>query len=234
MNIDNICKAIKEWKNLIDSYKKEVPGSETKILTYLNQGTHFSVYGHEIEQWQKYLQNEDDQAINAYIGIDEDQLKFFLIDSKSDADSNFDTIIVKEFNREPFEALNNYYDYTIPPPSISFESAINRNFRWNMFCSIWLKDRHDKSIFQLISIPFDDYNSLNLDEKKSCISFFGLTDKVADITPVSDYNIDIITVKTLTIGEISKIAENYSTPRPPFTISPEENYNLLIKSDAYL
>jgi len=242
MTTDEIYDAIKSWKTLIDSYKKGDPESLTKILNYLTQGTHFSVNGTEIEKWKEYLKDDPLKAINAYVGIDNDQLKFFLIDSKNDSDPTFDpdTIVVKQFNRKLVEEADGSYDYAInmdatnTDPVISLESAIFRNFRWNIFGSVWLKaiQADPDSLFQIVSIPFEDFCRLELEAYQSCISFLGLTDRGANSININKYNIDIITVKALTVNKIIETAQNYSTPRPPFSLLPETNFQLLLRSHA--
>ncbi|ASK29992.1 hypothetical protein CEY12_07670 [Chryseobacterium sp. T16E-39] len=235
MTIESIYQSIKKWSVLIDAYKSGNDGSESEILGYLNQGTHFSVSGKEINQWKINLGSSDDKRIHAYLGIDEGQLKFFLIDSESDKTADFSGIIVKEFTRDsPNVTVQNTTNLEVDPP-ITSESAINRNFRWNMYCTTWLKAQKTEPFVQVTSIPFADYERLGLQDSQSCTSFFGLTDDTENGASVFAYHIEIITVKNLTINEMSKTAENYSTPRPPFTAAdPLENYQLLTKSGAFL
>lgn len=235
MEIDAIYQSIQQWKILTDAFKNGNQESETEILKYLNQGTHFSVSGAEIVAWKNNLANATDKAIHAYVGIDQGVLKFFLIDSKSDADSDFSHILVKEFTRKSPDVITGIdTNLMVTQPPITSESAIYRNFTWNMYGSPWLKVQKTQPFFQLIYIPFDDYERLNLADNQLCTCFFGLTNETQEIGPITDYHIEIITVKDLTINEISKDAQDYSTPRPPFTISTIEDYQLLLKSDAYL
>lgn len=234
MTTENIYQSIKKWKSLIDSYKNGNNAIEAEILGYLNQGTHFSVSGDEVRQWQNILGKEEQKRIHAYIGIDENVLKFFLIDSKSDKEGNFNTIFIKEFTRQSPNAITeNTTNLEICPP-ITSESAINRNFRWNMYGTTWLKAQKVEPFVQIVSIPFADYERLGLEGKQSCTCFFGLTNDIQKSASGFAYHIEIITVKDLTINEMSKTAENYSTPRPPFTVDAPADYQLLLKSGAYL
>ncbi|WP_454046959.1 hypothetical protein [Chryseobacterium sp. Marseille-Q8038] len=230
MTTENIFKAIRKWKNLIDSYKNGIDTNGKQILNYLNQGTHFSVSGEEIEQWKRNLETAELKMIHAYVGIHEDQLKFFLIDSKSDKDANFSTIITKdfllEFNESKIESSN---DIAVNVPPITSESAINRSFRWNMFSTSWLKAQKKEDIFQLISIPFSDYEKMGIAGGQTCASFFGLTDDLEKKDTDFPYHIEIITMKSLAIDHMSETAENYSTPRPPFTIIDTLNDYQLLK-----
>ncbi|NML69265.1 hypothetical protein HHL23_05590 [Chryseobacterium sp. RP-3-3] len=232
MEIENICNAIRKWNTLTELYKMGNKVSEQEILNALNQGTHFSVTGKEINEWRRYLEHEDNKAIHAYAGIDEGLLKFFLIDSKSDADADFSHILVKKFTRGSVDPLQRYFSETLEAPSIDWESAINRNFRWNMFGSTWLEVNREKPFFRLISIPFSDYEKLGLEEDQACICFLGLTTLLKDGGSLSDYHIEFITVKHLEVNEVSNKAEDFSTPRPPFSISGLQNFQLLIKSDG--
>ncbi|MFP7655565.1 hypothetical protein [Chryseobacterium proteolyticum] len=234
MTTESIYQSIKKWKTLIDAYKSGIDGSEAEILGYLNQGTHFSVSGKEIDQWKINLGNSEDPKIHAYLGIDEDRLKFFLIDSESDKTADFNDIVIREFTRDsPNVTLQNTTNLEIDPP-ITSESAINRNFRWNMYCTTWLKAQKVQDFVQIVAIPFADFDRLGLDGDQSGTCFFGLTDDPENAS-VFAYHVEIITVKDLTISEMSKTAENYSTPRPPFTAAdPVDNYQLLKKSGAFL
>ena len=234
MTTENIYQSIKKWKTLIDSYKSGNDANEKEILGYLNQGTHFSVFGNEVTLWKNKLENADPKRIHAYLGIDGNQLKFFLIDSKSDQEGNFSDIIIKEFTRQsPDDQVQNTTNLEILPP-ITSESAINRNFRWNMYNTAWLKAQKTEPFVQVISIPFVDYERLGLEDSQCCTCFFGLTDEAEKGDTDFAYHIEIITVKDLTINEMSKTAENYSTPRPPFTIDTIDDYQLLLKSGAFL
>lgn len=234
MTTENIFEAIRKWKNLIDSYKNGIDRNGAEILNYLNQGTHFSVSGEDIEQWKRNLGTAELPMIHAYVGIHEGKLKFFLIDSKSDKDADFNTILIKDFLVEFSESkIESSNDMVIDVPPITAESAINRNFRWNMFGNSWLQAQKTEDIFQLISIPFSDYENMGITAGQTCTSFFGLTDDLEKKDPGFPYHIEIITVKSLAINHMSETAENYSTPRPPFTIIDTLNdYQLLKQSTS--
>ncbi|WP_027386711.1 hypothetical protein [Chryseobacterium gregarium] len=234
MNISTIYQAIKNWKALVDSYKSGNEESGKEIIRFLNQGSHFSVDATEINEWKKRLKNEPDKAIHVYTGIDNNLLKFFLIDSKSDTEGNFSDIVIKEFNRIPPENTIPVSAGLTSEAPITSESAIYRNFRFNMYCSAWVAAQKEDP-FRIISIPFDDYERMGLTDSRSCISFFGLTNEASENMSIQNYHIEIITVKDVGINSISQTAENYSTPRPPFTANdPVADYQLLLKSDAHV
>lgn len=235
MNIHHIYHALKHWKTLTDSFVDGIAESEKEIMKYLNQGTHFSIDGKEISKWKETLEYESHpsyKAIHAYIGIVENTLKFFLIDSKSDAEGDFSSIVIKDFNRIPPENFISSPAQISSPP-ITADTAVYRNFRFNMYCSAWLKVPRTE-FFRLIVIPFGDYEGLDLAHHESCTCFFGLTTAKKDDAHIGDYHIEIIIVKDITVDTMSKTAENYSTPRPPFTLDSETDYKLLLKSDAYV
>jgi len=230
MTTENIFEAIRKWQNLIDSYKNGNDKNGEEILNYLNQGTHFSVSGAEIEQWKRNLTAEH-KRIHAYVGIHGEQLKFFLIDSKCDKDADFNSIFIKEFSRGfTEEKMESSTNTEVNPPSITSESAINRNFRWNMFGTAWLEAQKSEDFFQLISIPFSDFERMGITGSQTCICFFGLTDNLEKKDSDFPYHIEIITVKSLAINHMSETAENYSTPRPPFTVDSLNDYQLLKQS----
>ncbi|UHO39479.1 hypothetical protein H5J24_05125 [Chryseobacterium capnotolerans] len=233
MTTENIFEALRNWKNLIDSYTIENDTNGTEIWNYLNQGTHFSVSGREIEQWAKNLEKDELKRIHAYIGIHEKKLKFFLIDSKSDKDADFSTVIAKDFLYNfPESKIESSCDMVDLPTTITAESAINRNFRWNMFGTAWLQSQRNKDIFQVISIPFSDYEKMGIEGEKTCTSFFGLTDDLEKKDSDFPYHIEIITVESLAVNHMSQEAENYSTPRPPFSVDTLSDYQLLKQSSS--
>lgn len=229
MNITPICQAIENWKTLVESYKTGNNESRKTLLELLNQGSHFSVEAGEIQAWTERLENTANPSIHVYAGIDDDVFKLYLIDSASDAAKDFSAVVTKEMNRNP--------PCDMPDPQlicspISSESAIYRNFTFNMYCSAWMETQKE-DFFRIISIPFEDYKSMNLKKDESCISFFGLTNEKVAASSLKEYHIEFITMKDLAIDSISSTAENCSTPRPPFTAAdPIENYQLLLKSDA--
>ncbi|AZA90312.1 Uncharacterised protein [Chryseobacterium nakagawai] len=235
MTTENIFEALRNWKNLIDSYTSENDTNGVEIWNYLNQGTHFSISGKEIELWARNLEKEEIKRIHAYIGIHEKQLKFFLINSKSDKDADFSTVIVKDFLLNfPESKIESSNDMVVLPTTITAESAINRNFRWNMFGMAWLHSQKNKDLFQVISIPFSDYEKMGIEGEKTCTSFFGLTDDMEKKDPDFPYHIEIITVKSLAVDHMSETAENYSTPRPPFSVDTLNDYQLLKQSSSVL
>ncbi|WP_294205639.1 hypothetical protein [uncultured Chryseobacterium sp.] len=231
MNITPICHAIKSWKKLIDTYRiHDDDESGKKILRLLNQGSHFSVTASEIQQWAERLANASNPLIHVYAGVDNEAFKLFLIDSVSDAAKDFSYIVTKEMDRDlPSSHTPDPQQVCTP---ISSESAIYRNFMFNMYCHAWMATQKE-NFFQIISIPFEDYRNMELKNGQSCISFFGLTDGQSTSVSLYKYHIEIITMKDLEINSISSTAENCSTPRPPFTAEdPVENYQLLQESHA--
>lgn len=236
MTTENIFESLRNWKSLIDSYTIENDANGKEILNFLNQGTHFSVSGKEIEQWRKNLETDLVKRIHAYIGIHEKQLKFFLIDSKSDKDADFSTIIVKDFLNDFTEEKIETSNDAVKNPSdpITAESAINRNFRWNMFATAWMQSQKEKDFFQLISIPFSDYERMWIEGEQTCTSFFGLTDDLMRKDSDFPYHIEIITVRSLAVNYMSETAENYSTPRPPFSVDTLHDYQLLKQINSVL
>jgi len=234
MLIDTVYQSIKNWETLSDSYKNGSEKSGKEMMRYLTQGSHFSVEGKNIAEWKKNLEHSSEKSIHAYLGIDQDQLLFFLIDSESDAKADFSRIVMKTFNRIAPEAQPTPSSELISNVPITSEAAVYRNFRFNMYGSAWLETQKSDP-FRLISIPFKDYERIPLTDAESCTCFFGLTNETMRDSSIADYHIEIISVKDIGITTMSQTAENYSTPRPPFTANdPADQYQLLLKSDAYV
>ncbi len=232
MNFCSIFQAVQNWKKLTHSYKEKKTDSGKKLLGFLNQGSHFSIDASVIEEWRERIGDHTSQFIHGYAGIENDLFKLYLIDSQSDSQGDFSYIVIRELSRTPPICVPE--PQLTSGPSISSESAIYRNFIFNMFCSAWMETQKN-DFFRIIRIPFDDFLKMELENGHSCISFFGLTNEGKESTGIHDYHIELITIKDVTIDSISETAENYSTPRPPFTVTdPDTNYQLLLKSDAYL
>ncbi|MFY1046112.1 hypothetical protein [Chryseobacterium sp. GP-SGM7] len=232
MELELVYKAIKNWKALIYSYQQGNIDSAKELLEFLNQGSHFSIDASVIKEWSIRLAGVENQFIHVYAGIENNLFKLYLIDSDSDAKGDFSYIVKREFNRKP--PLNLPEMQLCSGPPISSESAIYRNFIFNMFCSAWMATQKN-DFFRIITVPFDDYKRMELETGQSCICFFGITNEGKESNDIKDFHIELITIKDLKIDSISKTAENYSTPRPPFTATdPNTNYQLLLKSDEYL
>lgn len=236
MELKDILLALKKWKDLLDQYDNDTSDKTgTKILSYLNQGAVFTVDYNDVEQWDKSFENSGEpynndeiDYIHAYVGINaDDLLNFYLISSNDDRNANFSEIQVKSFDRPKSLYIPVEETESLSSNQITINAAIARNFYWNMFCGTWLNKLKGNPIFRLITIPFKDYKELGLLEKESCYSFFGLADNNN-----RGYDIEIITVKELSLPEICKDAENLSSPRPPFHFETEADFQLLLLSNA--
>lgn len=241
--LQKIFESIKTWKILIDDFltTQDIVKGE-KILNLLNQGNFFKTTYEEVAAWKTSLEQEPDEekrAIHVYVGIVDEKLKIYLIDSVNDKAGNFDnTITVKDFHREiPTEsvgeklrafmdALGDGLTQPVPINQVAF-----RNFKWNIYCGEWLRNKggNNGTLFQVIRIPFKDYTSFNLEPGQCCFNFFGLREMISG-QPASE-EIEILVIKGSTLGDMGEFGKNYSTPRPPFSITdPVDDYQLLISS----
>ncbi len=255
MDIEVIKRAIKNWSILVQDFEKvsiseenyEITGNT--ILKYLNQGNYFKITEKEIENWKNTIKHIDEASIHVYVAIDSNTgfLKFYLIDSENDGKGDFDnTIIEKDFlfnigdniGSNAKNLIKNF-DNSFPvfnssdnPPnsnSISLESIFTRCFKWTMLCEDWLKNQKkaDLPIFKVMEIPFKDYTALKLAPGEVCFNFFGLRES----TLYNNNELEIIVTKAFTLETIITSGQDFSTPRPPFTLEEKEGYKLLIESE---
>lgn len=210
--------AIHDWKYLIDLFGNgNVPIDA--FMDYFGNNNCFKISEKEITFWGKQLKGEpvESQKIHIYAGLDNCQLHLYLIDSKSDRTSNFNQTIFKKAltHKDINESLSGVIDYP---------KAKKRIKLWETDKKSWAERVQSGIIFKVIEIGYDDYVNLHLEENQECFNFLALNNSV---TP---YEIEVIAVAQKASG--IHVAEDFSSPRPPFHINPPGiNYKLLELSD---
>lgn len=218
MTIDDIKNGITAWATVINE------GDSETILDYLNQGFCFQVDRENYDKWRQ--QTPTPVYVHAYAGIFSGKLKFVLIDSTSDfvPQENMDNIVVKDFTHGiPSTLLIGDND---TDPAISLDEGMRRNFKWNMYCRVWLAsilNNPARPMFQVIRIPIVDYEDIfKVATNMKCINFFGLEDGSGV------YNIEFIIADEPGNYKLPTTLYDISRPVPPFGGGlAQDDYQLL-------
>lgn len=212
-------------------------------LNFLTSGSSIIISHDNYLSWKKY--NPD--YINCYFGIDQFELKFYLIDNKSDEHKNYQigvNLFEKEFSRTLL--IPKEYHLTTPfipailstPDSINANTAKNRIVSWILSAKDWFEDQKtrfktSKGIVRVITIPFDDLKVLFKSSSKDICCIFSMKN-FSTVSEKSDYNIEFIMTRTdvtLTMPTEPSIQsdaikdptfEDVSRPCPPFGGDMEE------------
>lgn len=210
--INEIHEGIRVWKQILDNAKKDNEINE--IIKYLNQGFCFEVNKDDFLFWK----GKNPPSIHAYIAIFKGELKFVLIDSKSDetVQVNTDNIIVKDFTYGIPSGKFPIMPCQISGPitKLPVLKALSRKLMWDMYCQDWLTailKTEKKEIVQAFSIPYGDYKSAIEDSNMLTVaSFLGL--ECVD----GAHRIEIIVAKVTAPDRMPEDFYDVSRPVPPF------------------
>lgn len=129
-----------------------------KILGYLNQGYSFMISRNDYDMWA----TKNPEYIHAYPAVFTGVMKFVLVDSVTDANTDIDYkyVATKNYTYGAVDPVR--FDFSAPNGNITILEALERVFRWSMnknsavprMCSS--KD----GIFQAFNIPFSDLQDL--------------------------------------------------------------------------
>jgi hypothetical protein len=204
-------------------------------LNFLTSGSSIIISYDEFLKWEKL----DPDNINCYFGIDQFELKFYLIDDKSDLEKNYhvgENLFEKEFSRTLL--LPNQYHLTkkftptvlSPADSVNAKVAKDRIVSWILSAADWFEHEKtkfatSKGIVRVITIPFNDLKVLFKSSQKDICCIFSMKDFSVDGED-SEYNIELILTRTdvtlsapiVTEGQTLEDPsfEDVSRPCPPF------------------
>ncbi|AUP77370.1 hypothetical protein [Flavivirga eckloniae] len=217
MTLNEIKACILNWENII----KE--GNSETIIHYLNQGFCFQITKSEYLKWK----DKKPKNIHAYLGVYNNKLKFFIIDSKSDKNGDFsDTILIKDFTYgiDPSEIIK---PITLKKKiTLTENQALDRSFRWHIRCKEWLQSIQNdplKQMFRVISIPFQNYVQI-FQSNTIVTNFFGLHKGKTN----EALEIEIIVSNEYGEHKIPNEYKDLTVPVPPFSAQNSRIYfNLL-------
>ncbi|WP_338791994.1 hypothetical protein [Bernardetia sp. MNP-M8] len=179
MNILQVKLAIAKWGQI---------NNTTLGLDYLTSGTGFEISREEYNKWlqiQKDTQKTID-SIHVYLGIWGMQFVFFLVDSVSDENENYEigeNLFMKSF--VPSLDFSPPSDDIVSIPSVELPEAeaMKRSLRWQLYSKLWFKNSQTQyasmptanGILKAMTVPFVDLSNI-FDNTKSeqLYSFFGI------------------------------------------------------------
>ncbi|MFY0603168.1 MAG: hypothetical protein JXQ93_04410 [Flavobacteriaceae bacterium] len=212
-------------------------------LNFLTSGSSLIISHDEYLLWEKI--NPD--SINCYFGVDQFELKFYLIDNKSDENKNYrigENLFEKEFSRTLLLPKKYHQTESFTPAVLSTSDSLNANkaknriVSWILSAEAWFEDQKtkfatSKGIVRVISIPFDDLKALFKSSSKDICCIFSMKN-FSDENEESNYNIELILTRTdVTLSNPLAVTlendtledpafEDVSRPCPPFGGNLEE------------
>lgn len=202
--LDHIQEDIRSWREITNLYVESKLNVSAIADLYSNRNC-FEITENQISKWAICLKGvpKDDQKIHMYVGVKDEAIKFYLIDSKSDLDKNFvNRILSKDFkHKEISSQLTGVIDY---------HKAVERIKAWENHKETWLRQIKQREIFKIIEINFNDYLELQLKKGETCQNYLALKGYKKE---PNQFDIEVIVVNG---NNKKKIATDYSSPRPPF------------------
>lgn len=208
----------------------------------LNAGLGISLLKKEFEYWNaiRLKQGIDEEAFNihVYLGVADAKMCFYLVDSYSDAEENYEpnqAIIEKTFtgtSSSEVVLIEDGASINTSQNSISHQAAHARYLAWTTAGSQWFDaTSQNQAIVQVFTIPFIDFKTIfEQEEPQNAFLFFGLTDTTSEEIPY-EQQIEIMVTNQQT-GETginfdqNHPFEDVSIPYPPFAPTPGV-FNLL-------
>ncbi len=200
-------------------------------LNFLTSGNGFPIEFEDYQHWK----NNNPTTLHCYFGVDEFELKFYLVDDVTDKNQSYEvgkTLVVKEFTRS-FTTLAVKNNQEFKPITLSGSDEISkaeaeeRILNWILGSKSWFIDQQNKnksSILRLITIPFEDLDALFNSATETALAIMALK----NFEEVG-YNIELIlTHEIQPEKDKTVLMESFydvSQPRPPFTIT--SGFNLL-------
>jgi hypothetical protein len=221
--IEEIKENIQHWNEI---------RNETTSYDLLTSGLGVALSSMQYEQFEAIrLSNdieENDFNIHAYLGVKGANLFFYLIDSSSDAEDNYDldqTLFEKLFTgTSSSEAvlLDNENPINSSANSISHQAAHTRHTAWTTEGAQWFETvSKNKDVVRFFKIPFLDFKAIfDQEGVENAFLFLGLTNTTNDEIPYKQ-QIEIITCsqyegETGISFDKKHLFEDITIPYPPF------------------
>ncbi|WP_109302500.1 hypothetical protein [Aquimarina sp. AU474] len=207
-------------------------------LNFLTSGYGFAIEHEDYINWKK---NSPD-SIHCYFGVDEFELKFYVIDNVSDTNQSYElgvNLFEKEFTRS-FNTAGVKTTKEFKPLAISCSDQIcksdaeQRILNWMLGSKNWFKDQVQKNksgngeLLRLITVPFEDVETLFTNSDQTVFVMTAL--KKFD---VYGYNLEFILTRELELSSTrtqdpsgTELFMDVSQPHPPFSII-DQGFNLL-------
>jgi len=166
--ITEITKSISKWNEI---------GSKEQV-EFLKLGNNFNITR---SQYESLLKDDGNALIHIYVGVNElNNLEFYLINSERDANKNYSSIIICDYNYglDNNEKIPNITE--VRKDNITLLQGLERMFRFQMEFPNWVNSRDDSNpslqpMFRAFNLNFNDLNFLFSDQKsQSVMACFGM------------------------------------------------------------
>ena len=228
MTIETIKSNINTWNDIRNS---------DLGLKFLTSGYAIELSREEFDKWNLRLKDKKGISIHLYIGVSQDEIAFYLVDSETDKTGTYsigDNLFIKAFTRT-IEGVSG--DKDIQNIAIDESLAINRIFKWFFSASQWFYKQTAKSplydeggVVRVFTIPFNDYQQCFQSDESKALMLFGLRNYFKDGKHYYD-EIEVLVCSESeglivnTKNESLQFAD-VTTPRPPFS-TDGQGLNLL-------
>ncbi|MFT5821741.1 MAG: hypothetical protein ACI8ZM_002995 [Crocinitomix sp.] len=206
-------------------------------LKHLSSGFGFEISEADFLTWRD---KDANSQIHVYLGIDEnDQTRFYLVDSISDA-TNDDSTIEQHLIEKGFTKDNLPPDQgaqIIPELKVQQEDGMKRAFKWFLYCNVWFKNmqtewqgtrpelKDQSGVVRVFSLPLANFIELFTNPKiHSAFVFFGIKDRISLDGIDRDNEIELLVAGVDYLQALETIAnmdiqmKNVTIPHPPFPI----------------
>ena len=228
MQLSDVLQAISFW-NVVRS-------NAANAEEIISKGNYFEIGRSSMFNYWNQM-NPKPEFIHAYLGVQNDQLVFFLIDDISDkADPPTMNNIYPSIWSEtlPISQSIPRFENTDPTGHINILTGLERFFRWHLQKKSWLQDYADRQyhspdlgegIFQVFNIPMSDLEDIfnatlpGGGQNHNAIVMLGLRDNDGE-------HITELVLWGDTFENVEELAD-VSLPVPPFKPSQTSDYQLL-------
>jgi len=195
--------------------------SAQNLINFLNQGNCFAITRAMYTNWK--TRPGGAQRFHIYPAVFDTTLKFVMTDDVTDRNDAIDYSHV--FTADYTRGMKSRSNSDLPTGTeMPVQEGLERIFRWNMSMSAWVTQNVPvkDGIFQIFDAPLADLAELfAVDSVQVVYGVFGLTlDEKADIL-LWDGD------KTFASGCLADTIH----PIPPFSVVPQENYQLYVQSN---
>ena len=206
-------------------------------LNFLTSGYGFTISYEDYQNWSVTKPT----ALNCYFGVDEFELKFYIVDNVTDQNQSYQlgvNLLEKEFTRS-FNTAATKTDAPFTPVTLANNDQITKSeaeqrlLNWMLGAKNWFKDQQkaikigSPGILRLMTIPFKDVSTLFSSSQENVFALTALKK-----FEVFGYNIEFILTREMELneGQPPKSGDNelfmdVTQPHPPFSLSSD--FNLL-------
>lgn len=214
-------------------------------ISFLTSGFGFCIKKSDFQSWLDLKPNTNPSFIHCYLGINGLELEFYLVDDVSDTAEQYllgQSLFVKEFVRRidpnslPPGQAESFKPIKFANNGIGVDQAEDRVMRWILSSQFWFQDQMEKvannngdGVLQVITIPFQDLQSLFQDSDSDVYAMFAMKD-YNDPNHNYGYNLELILAHVVDVDSPIPVNvrafQDVTQPHPPFSLATAA-FNLL-------